>query len=1349
MANYAGTTGADIYAGTAQDDTIHDGDGGSDSLSGDAGSDVITVTGGYDTIDGGSGDDRLVMAWGPTVGGISTSAFSGDLANGYTGFYDGAGSNNLSFSGIEHFTLLYDTATLGIGMTTGDGNDSLVTGSGADALRTGGGRDAIDAGAGIDSWGADLSAETGDVIVDLTQATSIFLGTASITNVEGFNSLTTGSGDDQITGTNVILNETINSGGGNDVVTMLGMGTDTVDGGVGRDRLVAHFPAGQSSGVSTNFINGDFASGYTGLFDGAGSHNLAFSGIEDFTVSIVGAGPLTITTGDGNDVLTGADGADVLNSGGGIDVIDGGAGIDSWGADMSAATDDIVIDLNAASSSFLGTGSVTNVEGFTTLSTGSGDDEVTGTAAFRSETVNTGAGDDVITLSGEGTDSVDGGLNRDRLALTYTTAVTLGALGGDFANGYSGLFDGVGSENLAFVGIEDFSVTMLGANILIIQTGDGDDVLAGGDGADLLNSGGGIDVIDGGGGIDRWGADMSLATDDIVIDLNAASSTFLGTGSVTNVEGFTALSTGSGEDRITGTTAVASETIDAGAGDDVVTMSGSGTDSVIGGDGSDRLVFNSPYDIAMTASGSLAAGYSGVFDGPGSTNLFFSGVEHFTVTFAGPEAIEITTGDGDDVLLGGDGGDDFIAAGGADRLDGRGGSDSLQGGDGADTITAGLGVDTVVGGLGLDRLVIDYAAATAAISSGAYAPTAGGGFSGSLANPTDGADVVFSGIEDFHIFSGSGADTLVGADGADLLSSGAGVDSLTGGAGDDTLDGGHGNDTLVGGLDVDTASFASLGFRVTASLSGGTAVAAGGGGTDQLSGIENLIGTAFNDSLTGDGGANHIQGGDGADTIDGGAGNDTLTGAGGSDTASYASAGAGVTVALVAGVQNTGGAGSDLLAAFEHLSGSGFADALTGDDGANSVLGGAGEDTLVGGLGGDTLDGGAGTADTADYSAAAGGVVVSLQAGTATGGAGSDTVLRIERIVGSNFGDRLTGSSSHDELLGGDGKDTLVGGGGNDTLDGGQGRNTVSYGAAAAGVTVSLAASGAQNTGGAGIDTLANFADLTGSNSDDVLTGDGSANRLLGLGGDDSLAGGGGADSLDGGDRNDTLAGGAGDDQLNGGGGKNTVTYADAAAGVTVSLAITGAQNTGGDGTDVVLRMRNLIGSSGHDSLTGDDRANSLVGGVGSDTIDGGDGKDRLDGGLNNDRLAGGLGRDRINGGDGNDRINGGARYDLLTGGAGNDTFVFDRVDLVSDRIFDLASGDTVDVSAIDANSTTGGNQAFVLVSGFHHEAGEARLNYKAGKDETLLELDIDGDGTADMTVTLDGDQRGFTGLVL
>ena len=97
-------------------------------------------------------------------------------------------------------------------------------------------------------------------------------------------------------------------------------------------------------------------------------------------------------------------------------------------------------------------------------------------------------------------------------------------------------------------------------------------------------------------------------------------------------------------------------------------------------------------------------------------------------------------------------------------------------------------------------------------------------------------------------------------------------------------------------------------------------------------------------------------------------------------------------------------------------------------------------------------------------------------------------------------------------------------------LAGGAGIDTVSYANATAGVTVNLATTSAQNTGGAGSDTLSGFENLTGSASNDRLTGTTAANVLTGLAGNDTLNGGSGADTLIGGMGSDTLTGGSGND---------------------------------------------------------------------------------------------------------------------------------------------------------------------------------------------------------------------------
>ena len=302
-------------------------------------------------------------------------------------------------------------------------------------------------------------------------------------------------------------------------------------------------------------------------------------------------------------------------------------------------------------------------------------------------------------------------------------------------------------------------------------------------------------------------------------------------------------------------------------------------------------------------------------------------------------------------------------------------------------------------------------------------------------------------------------------------------------------------------------------------------------------------------------------------------------------------------------------------------------------------------------------------------------------------GAGIDTLVNIENLTGSNLNDTLTGNTlaniltggaGNDALAGGAGNDSLIGAAGNDTLNGGAGNDSMDGGAAGtdtasyqtgatAGVTVNLATAGAQNTIGAGVDTLVNFENLTGTAFADTLTGNAGANVISGLDGNDTLNGSAGNDTLTGAVGNDTLNGGAGNDSMDGGAaGSDTASYADAAAAVTVNLALGGAQNTGGSGSDTLLNFENLAGSNFNDKLTGNAGANTLSGLGGNDTLNGVAGIDTLSGGAGNDRLIGGAGDDS------------------LDGGAGTDSFVFDKgfgKDTITGFVASGAAHDTIDFS--------------------------------------------------------------------
>jgi len=178
---------------------------------------------------------------------------------------------------------------------------------------------------------------------------------------------------------------------------------------------------------------------------------------------------------------------------------------------------------------------------------------------------------------------------------------------------------------------------------------------------------------------------------------------------------------------------------------------------------------------------------------------------------------------------------------------------------------------------------------------------------------------------------------------------------------------------------------------------------------------------------------------------------------------------------------------------------------------------------------------------------------------------------------------------------------------------------------------------------------------------------------------------------------------------------------------------------TGNGGDDTIS------GGGGGDVIDGGSGDDTLKGEAGDDALSGGSGDDTLDGGGGDDVLSGGSGDDILSGGEGNDELAGGTGTDRLTGGGGADRFVFDDVaespaqapDLVFD--FNKVQGDQIDVSGIDAISATTEHDEFIFIGdeAFSGSAGELRFVYDAS--DGLLQGDVNGDGTADMTIELLG----------
>ena len=501
--------------------------------------------------------------------------------------------------------------------------------------------------------------------------------------------------------------------------------------------------------------------------------------------------------------------------------------------------------------------------------------------------------------------------------------------------------------------------------------------------------------------------------------------------------------------------------------------------------------------------------------------------------------------------------------------------------------------------------------------------------------------------------------------------------TLNGGEGNDFLQGTLGDDIIAGGNGNDTASFATAftngttGVTVDLNTQGvaqNTVVA----GSDTLSGIENLIGSQYNDTLTGDGNDN---------VIEGGLGNDTLVGGNGSDTASYAGATAGVTVnlALQGGTQNTVAAGTDTLSGFENLQGSAFADTLTGDANQNYIAGGAGDDTLNPGLNTvgqtDFLEGGLGS-DTASFAGYTLDVTANLSTGNATATVVGNLIAQMSSI------ENLTGGSGNDTLTGDANNNVIEGGLGDDTLDGGLGIDTLRFTGSTA-VTVNLATLTAQNTGW-GNDTITGFENVrTGSGADNI-TGDGNDNIFFD---------------------------GGGGDTYNGAGGIDTIDYTNIATAVTVNLNTTTAQTVSTGNSDTITNIENVTGSlTAANTLTGNALGNRFVGGGAADTIQGNAGNDVIYGGAqatgtfdillggttgalddgSSDTLYGEAGNDYLSGGQGNDFLYGGDGDDSLIGGVGNTSRqYFTGVD-AGDDTYDGGLGSDTAIMVYDGRAGVG-----------------------------------------------------------
>jgi Ca2+-binding RTX toxin-like protein len=268
----------------------------------------------------------------------------------------------------------------------------------------------------------------------------------------------------------------------------------------------------------------------------------------------------------------------------------------------------------------------------------------------------------------------------------------------------------------------------------------------------------------------------------------------------------------------------------------------------------------------------------------------------------------------------------------------------------------------------------------------------------------------------------------------------------------------------------------------------------------------------------------------------------------------------------------------------------------------------------------------------------------------------------------------------------------------------------------------------------------------TGAAAGQTILGGAFADRLIGLGGSDRLAGGDGSDVLQGGGHDDTLIGGDGRDWLVGGQGADTMRGGDGDDIYQISVAGDLAIENANEGRDLAVARVDYALADNVENLqlvaaarvgTGNGLDNKIFGSGGDDTLAGLAGADVL---------RGNAGADTLDGGDDADLIDGGLGQDTLTGGTGRDVFQFRDGDTDADRSFaDLiadfshADREKIQLNRLDADTTTGGDQAFAWIGNGAFTAAAGQLHYVHDGGNTYVEGDTDGDGTADFVIMLTG----------
>lgn len=1225
-----------VHAGNSND-TIFSGSG-NDTIYAYAGNDTITAGDGANTVFAGMGHDLIITGTGNDV------IVAGDGNN----IVEDSGGNNTATAGDGDDTI-----------TTGDGNDVLILGRGRNTVTDGGGTNSITTA--VDS-ASDVITVTGDGNNTITvgiEDDDITDGNDTVITSTGIDLIHVGDGDNLIStgdGNKTIFagrgNDRITTGGGNDIISA-GGGTNILDAGDGNN-VVTTGDGNDSikSGSGNDRLN--LGGGSNTVTDTGGDNTITTNGIEVVAsdgdedtppIAVQSATDVITITGNGNNIITVgledddlADGDDTVTTKDGIDIISVGDG------------KNVVVTGNGSKTIIAGSGN-------DTVSTGNGNDTLT--LGGGSNTVTDEGGDNVITTTGIEVVVDDGDEDTPPVAAQNATDVI--TITGDGNNTIT-----VGLEDDDLADGDDTITTKNGMDI--IHVGDGNNKLSAGDGNKTIFSGNGDDVISMGNGThhvtDSGGANVINTTGgDDFIEISGDGDNNISVGieddgaadgddTVTTKSGIDIIHVGDGNNHVS--TGDGNKTIFAGSGNDVITVgqgdnnivwAGDGDNTLTGGGGADTLIGGSGRDRIQAGAGSDwlygGAGGNGTFDGGVDVDwLSFNGISntderlskgaltladwlvHAGVAVDGVSlvtdehgsgtAYRISAGEQDAIanienIIGSFGHDilDLSAYATASHvLYGLAGDDVLKGSDLADTLFGGTGQDSLMGGAGDDVLFLAttgvYSSAAAILQVGIAELSEKDPGTGTLTyRATKGSlDFTFADIYNFAD-GGAGADIIIGGDANDYFIATAN-EGINGGAAD----------SFWGGLGTDTIDFSSYNTGLTVELGAGTAVTAGTT-VARFSSVERVLTGTGNDSLTGTANNEVIWVGDGNDVVRTGAGTDTVWGGAGNDTI-YAESG---------NDSLYGEAGDDTLLSYVGpLTASLY---LNGGSGNNNFY-------LYGVT--ETVDARDGAGDTVIYSSSD----VSGASATVNPGTGNTTVYF---GIFANLSSTDYGLSQGGDLVGNATNSywwTGIGSGTTRWSQMGTGVNGYQWQAQNAGRGYYGNAQNDQYLGAENI-TGTRYADLLiGSDENNTISGGGGNDALYGLGGNDYFGYGSGNAYIDGGASSAvslTVAGVVGGD---------TLDCSTQTGTMSINLVADGSGLKGtlitGTNTVAFLGIENFIGGAGDDTINGTEDGNYLVGGLGNDTLYGHGGDDIINLGQNRQNLTD-IGADSADGGTGTDWI--------------------------------------------------------------------------------------------------------------